>query len=187
LKPEKAWNYEGGVDWYPRERWHFSATVFERRERDDIDYVRANPAAVWQATNFDRLNFRGVEVTMALSLPCSQLLEIQFTGIRGASAALNGLQSKYVFNYPAEQGVVAWQRTSKRGWLARVRMGVANQYQRDSYVLVDASAAWTRSWLHPYARVTNVTNTYYEPVYGVPMPGRAALVGLEICAICRGK
>ncbi|MBV9268153.1 MAG: TonB-dependent receptor [Acidobacteriaceae bacterium] len=187
LKPEKAWNYEGGIDWYPRDRWRFSGTVFERRERDDIDYIRANPNAIWQATNFDQLNFTGVEATMALALPYAQLVAIEFTGIRGASAALNGLQSKYVFNYPSEEAVLSWQRTSPSGWLARIRTGVTNQYQRDSYVLVDASAAWTRSRLHPYARVTNLLNTTYQPVYGVLMPGRAALIGLEICAICRAK
>lgn len=187
LKPEKAWNYESGLDWYPREHWRVSGTVFERRERDDIDFVRANPTAIWQATNFDRLNFTGFEGAIAVTLPHAQLVEAQFTDIRGAAAALKGLQSKYVFNYPEQEAVVSWQRTSARGWVARARLGMANEYQRDSYAVVDASAAWTRYWLHPYARVTNLTETSYQPVYGVRMPGRAAVIGLEICAVCRGK
>jgi hypothetical protein len=52
-------------------------------------------------------------------------------------------------------------------------------------VLLDAYAAWTRSPLHPYVRLTNLTNTSYQPVYGVAMPGRAALVGVEWCVFCK--
>ena len=37
LRPERAWNYEGGIDWTPSSRWHGDLTVFERRELDGID------------------------------------------------------------------------------------------------------------------------------------------------------
>jgi iron complex outermembrane recepter protein len=187
LKPEQAWDYEGGLDWHPRDRWRVSLTAFDRHERDDIDYVRANSSSIWQAMNFDRLNFIGWEAAVSLSLPYAQLVSAEYTGLHGASAALDGLQSKYVFNYPTQEAVLAWQRSSRRGWIARIRTGVTDQYQRSTYVLVDASAAWTRSRFHPYVRVTNLTNADYQPVYGVTMPGRAALVGLELCVVCRSK
>ncbi|MDQ2776067.1 MAG: TonB-dependent receptor [Acidobacteriota bacterium] len=187
LKPEQTWNYEGGLDWHPRERWRVSLTAFDRHERDDIDYVRANSSSIWQAMNFDRLNFVGWEATVSLSLPYAQLVSAEYTGLHGASAALDGFQSKYVFNYPTQEAVLAWQRSSPRGWIARIRTGVTDQYQRSTYVLVDASAAWTRSRFHPYVRVTNLTNADYQPVYGVTMPGRAALAGLELCVVCRSK
>ena len=187
LKPEQAWNYEAGLDWHPRDRWRVSLTAFDRNERDDIDYVRADSAAIWQAMNFDKLNFVGWEASINLSLPGSQLVSAEYTGLHGASAALDGFQSKYVFNYPTQEAVLAWQRTSARGWLARARVGVTDQYQRSTYTLVDASVAWTRSRFHPYARVTNLANQSYQAVYGVPMPGRAALVGLELCIVCKTK
>jgi len=87
LKPEQAWNYEGGVNWIPSERWRLSGTVFERRERNDIGYVRANANAIWQATNFSRVHFTGFEASL--------------------------LQSKYAFNYPVQQAVLAWQGAAK--------------------------------------------------------------------------
>jgi outer membrane cobalamin receptor len=187
LKPEKAWNYEGGLDWHPRDRWRVSLSAFDRHERDDIDYIRANSSAVWQAMNFDKLNFVGWEATVSLSLPRAQSVSAEYTGLHGASSALDGFQSKYVFNYPTHEAVIAWQRISSRGWLARARMGVTDQYQRKTYTLVDASVAWTRSRFHPYARVTNLANTSYLAVYGVPMPGRAALIGMELCVLCKAK
>jgi iron complex outermembrane receptor protein len=179
LKPEKAMNYEGGFDWYATSHLRGSITVFTRRETNDIDYIRANSSDIWQATNFARLTMTGWEASLIWSLPKSQTAELEYTGLHGAQGALNGYQSEYVFNFPTQQAVIAWQRTSRAGWIARVRTGITNQYQRNAYVLVDAYGAWTRSRLHPYLRLTNLTNADYQPVYGVVMPGRAALVGLE--------
>lgn len=187
LKAEEAWNYEGGVDWYPREHLQFTATVFERREENDIDYVRANAGSIWMATNFARVNFTGFEGEMVVSVRHNQKARVEFTSMTGAAGALNGLQSEYAFNYPTQQAVLSWERASAHGWMGVVRSGVANQYQRSAYMVLDASAAWNRSWLHPYVRTTNLTNTSYEPVYGVAMPGRAYMAGLEICVVCRGK
>jgi iron complex outermembrane recepter protein len=184
LKPERAMNYEAGIDWHPAEHWRGAFTVFSRHEKDDIDYIRANSSDIWQATNFNRLTFTGWEASLTWSLAHSQSLEIEYTGLHGAQAALNGYQSEYVFNYPTEQAVIGWQLLSARGLIARLRLGATNQYQRNAYAVLDAYAAWTRSPLHPYLRLTNLTNTDYQPVYGVVMPGRAALVGVEWCVLC---
>ncbi len=186
LQPERAMSYEAGVDLYASRRWRASATGFSRRETNDIDYIRANASDVWQAMNFSKLTFTGIEASLFWSLPSSQTVELQYTALHGAQAALSGYQSKYVFNYPTQQAVVSWQAASSRGWLARFRAGITNQYQRNAYLVMDAYGAWTRSRLHPYARLTNLTNADYQPVYGVVMPGRAALVGLEWCVICKG-
>jgi iron complex outermembrane recepter protein len=185
LQPERAMNYEGGIDVYPANRLRASVTVFSRHEQDDIDYIRANANSIWQAMNFARLTFTGVEASLIWSTTTSQKIELQYTGLHGAEAALDGYQSKYVFNYPSQQAVIGWERFSLHGLIARFRTGITNQYQRNAYILMDAYLAWTRSPLHPYARLTNVTNTEYQPVYGVVMPGRAGLVGVEWCAFCR--
>ncbi len=185
LKPEEAVNYEGGLDWHPASRWTASATVFSRHESNSIDYVRANSTQIWRATNFQKLTFTGVEASLAWRPTDAQLLDLQFTDLHGARAALDGLQSKYAFNYPLQQAIFGWQRVSAHGWMARLRTGVTNQYGRDAYVLVDAYGAWTRFFLHPYVRLTNLTNTSYQPFFGVPMPGRAALIGIEWCVVCK--
>ena len=66
-----------------------------------------------------------------------------------------------------------------------MRTGIANQYQRSAYAVLDASIAYTQYWLRPYVCATNLTDTSYEPIYGILMPGRAAVVGIEMCPICR--
>jgi len=41
--------------------------------------------------------------------------------------------------------------------------------------------------MHPYVRLTNLTNADYQPVLGVVMPGRAFLAGLEWCVVCQSR
>lgn len=184
LTPERAMNYEAGADLYPAAHWRSSLTVFSRHETGDIDYVRANSSDIWQALNFGRLTFTGWEASLFWTPQPSQTVQVEYTGLHGAQGVLNGYQSKYVFNYPTQQAILGWQRISPRGWVARVRTGITNQYQRNAYVLVDAYAAWTRYRVRPYLRATNLTNADYQPVYGVVMPGRAFLGGIELCVLC---
>jgi hypothetical protein len=35
-------------------------------------------------------------------------------------------------------------------------------------------------WLHPYLRMDNLSNTGYQEIAGVPMPGRSFVGGVEI-------
>lgn len=187
LKPERAIDYEGGLDWDLHPNWRAAFTVFQRRDRNDIDYVRADPKAIWQATNFDRLVFTGWEASLGVRFAHAQTVRVEYTGLHGAEAALDGYQSKYAFNYPTQQATVSWERVSPRGWIARIRLGAVNQFERSAYALVDADAAWTRPRIRPYIRFTNLTDTFYEPVYGIPMPGRAILGGIEVCVLCGKK
>jgi iron complex outermembrane receptor protein len=186
LRPERAWNSEGGIDLHPADNWRGSFTFFSRHETDNIDYIRSNPAAIWQATNFGKLTFNGWEGTLVWSRN-GQRMDVQYTGIHGVRAALGSDQSKYVFNYPSQQAILGWQRTSVRGLQTRIRVGVTNQEQRPAYTVVDAYAAYTRSPLHPYLRVTNLTDASYQPVLGVVMPGRAFLAGLEWNVLSRSR
>ena len=64
LKPEKAWDYEGGADWDFSRHLRAAINFFELRERDVIDYVRSDPSAIYVATNFDKLNYTGAEVSL---------------------------------------------------------------------------------------------------------------------------
>lgn len=185
LRPEKATNYEGGVDWRPIPRLRTSVTVFHRREKDGIDYIRASLTDVWRATNFQQLHFTGVESTIAATLPHSQMAEFQYTALRGVQDVVSNNYSKYVFNYPTQQAIASWQIMTNSGWLARTRVGVVDRYKRDAYALVDASVAWTKSRFRPYAQFANLTNTGYEEIIGVRMPGRSAMVGMEILVFSR--
>jgi iron complex outermembrane receptor protein len=182
LKPEEAMSYEAGVDWHLPRHWRAFATGFDRNVKNGIDYVRSSHNLPWQAMNFDRLRFYGAETGLEGDFVHSQKVVVQYTAMHGAQADEAGLESKYVFNYPTQEAVASWQILTPQGLLARTRVGVVKRYQLNPYALWDASIAWTRSRIRPYVQLTNLTNTSYEEIMGVNMPGRAVLAGVEVLA-----
>ncbi|MGH9631997.1 MAG: TonB-dependent receptor plug domain-containing protein, partial [Bryobacteraceae bacterium] len=187
LRPERAWSYEGGFDWNLHGLLRGGVTVFHRREKDGIDYVRRSPNDIWRATNFQSLRFTGFEASVAANLARSNLFEFQYTRLKGARQALDGVFSKYVFNYPVHSGIASWQVLLPGGIAARTRIGALQRLARDAYAVVDFYAARTRGRVHPFIQITNLTDTVFEEIFGVPMPGRALVVGLELKVFTRGN
>ena len=188
LKPESAWNYDGGVDWYLNDRTAASVTVFHSRQTNAIDYVRATPSAPYQASNLVGLQFTGVESSIEYHPTSSQSLKAAWTLLVGAQQALNGLQSAYIFNYPTNNASLQFTQSFKalahqsrtKGILLRTRLGVTQRYQQDPYAVWDVSLAREAGRIHPYLQMTNLTNTAYQEIAGVPMPGRAFTGGIEL-------
>jgi len=180
LRPETAWGSEGGLDFYSGGRWTASATVFQRRERDVIDYVRYSLTAPWQAMNYDHLVFTGVEAAAKATVTRKSTIEFSYTRLFGSEDTLPGTYSKYVFNYPVHEGVGNWQATWQDDFVTRVRLGVLDRFGSTAYALLDLYAAWAHWRIHPFLQLTNATNTFYQEIQGVDMPGRSVFGGFEI-------
>jgi iron complex outermembrane receptor protein len=175
LRPERGWSYESGIDWNPRLRVRVSATVFHRRERDVIDYIRQSQAEIWRAANFQRLHFTGFEASVSV-----REVELHYTGLRGAQAALAGYLSKYVFNYPVHAGIAGWNGMLWDRIAARTRIGVVQRFTRDPYAVWDVFLAASHSRLRPFLQATNLVSTRYEEIPRVAMPGRGIVAGLDV-------
>jgi len=184
LLPETAWSFEGGLLWDPGGRYKAEVTVFERRERNDIDYVRSSSSAPWQAENIARLNFTGVEASFEYRVH-RQRIDVAYTGLYGAQSALGGLQSEYVFNYPSNDARVSWRGTLPGNFVARSRIGVVKRYGRDPYALWDASVGREFKNVSAHLAFSNLTNTGYQEIEGVAMPGRSIILGMDV--FVRGK
>jgi len=180
LRPERAWNYEGGLDWNPSPRWHGDLTVFERRERDDIDYYRASPSDLWQAVNIDALNFTGISSGLRFAVTTSQSMDFRYSWLQGSENAIPIGETKYAFYYPRHSAVAAWQANLPSHFLVRTHLGVIDRLAEGTYALVDVDAAYTRGSVHPFLRLSNLANMSYEEVQGVVMPGRTIIGGLEL-------
>lgn len=179
LKPESAWNYEGGTQ-INFGRQIFDLAVFQRREKDDIDYVRANATGVWQAENIDKLNFTGVETSLRLRIGEAQQLNISYTGLHGAQTTSNAEQSKYTFEHPVHSGILAWQGELPQGITTRLRLNVIDRYRSDPYPVLELAVEHSFGYVKPFLELTNLTNTGYEEIPGVRMQGRAILAGIQI-------
>lgn len=180
LRPERALSYEAGADLHASSRIRASVTVFHRRETDGIDFVRRTTADLWRATNFNKIRYTGFEASTGWRVHNTHLFELSYTGLHGAQAELGGLLSKYVFNYPRHQGIASWQSTLPAGLIARARLGALERYQRDPYAVFDAYLARAKGPVRPFLQLTNLSNTRYQEILGVAMPGRAVMGGVEL-------
>lgn len=180
LRPERAWNFEGGVQWVGLDSLRAELTVFQRRERDGIDYFRRTPSDSWTAANFQRLRFSGIEAAAAWTVRRGHTFEARHTSIRGSQGSLSGLESKYVFNYPTEHSAFSWQGTLPLKTVARARLGRLGRVRRPAYSTLDLFVASQRGRFMPFVQVLNASATHYEEIPNVPMPGRTILGGIEL-------
>ncbi len=187
LRPESAWSYEGGVDYNAGGKLRTEFTVFHRREKDGIDFVRLTPDDLWRATNFQRLNFTGLEAGWTTVLARRHRLDLRYTFLNGAQDLIPGHASRYVFNYPRHAGVVNWQAALPWGLMARSRVSVLQRFRRDAYGLLDVYLARAKGKIHPFVQLTNIGDTSYEEIPGVVMPGRGILGGIEIVLLSSRK
>jgi outer membrane cobalamin receptor len=185
LKPESAWSGDGGVDWNPGARLAISVTGFYSRQHDAIDYVRASSEQPWQAVNLSGLHFAGAESSLTWLATKTQTIRIAWTNLFGAQSALHGLQSEYVFNYPVENAHVEWDAALGHQISLRNTVQVAQRYQQTAYPVWDMALThdsgygkWAR--IRPYLRLANLSNTGYEEIQGVAMPGRSITGGVSI-------
>lgn len=186
LKPESAWNYEGGADWYPSAHIAASVTAFYSQQKNTIDYTRASPNDLWHATNLPGLHFAGVESSLNWRPNSSQQLKLSWTLLKGTQSSLNGLQSDYVFNYPVNNGRVEWTWNLKHGLLLQSRLGVVERYTQAPappqapYAVWDVSAVREVGRFRPYLQMTNLANTGYQEITNVRMQGRGFVGGVEL-------
>jgi len=187
LKPESAWNYEAGADWFVGTTSYLSVTGFYSRQHDAIDYVRADANSPWQAQNLTKLRYAGVETAWTWQPVHSQQIGFAWTYLAGAQEALHGLQSEYVFNYPVNNAAFEWTVGPVRGLMLHNRVGITQRYQHDAYPVWDAAIARERGHIRPYLQMSNLSNTGYQEIEGVPMPGRSFTGGIEILIAKSGK
>ena len=185
LRPESAWSFEAGPEWNPGGRISASVTAFNRQEWDDIDYVKYSPQDPWQATNIPHVAFTGVEAECRIHLFSSQEVRLGYTWLRGSQQPAPGSISEYVFNYPSNHASFSWLGQYRKAVVLRTRVGVTQRVGHDAYPLWDVAASRAGGRVRPYLQLSNLSNTGYEEIPGVAMPGRSIVAGAEIVLLAR--
>jgi len=199
LKPESVWSGEGGADWVPSGRISISATGFYNRQHDTIDYVRAAalpnpllpawcPVDIWCAVNLSGLRFAGVESSATWAPAKGQRVQIAWTQLFGAQPPLNGLESEYALNYPIENIHATWTAALWHDLTVTNSVAIAMPYQQLSnppwndtaYPVWNAALTQTSWKLRPYLRLGNLSNTGYQEIRGIAMPGRSITGGVSL-------
>jgi hypothetical protein len=134
--------------------------------------------------NVDRLNFTGVETSVAFRLHDS-VLDLSYSALHGSGQPANDLQSRYAFNYPSHSATAGWTGTLPGHIAARTRVGAMQRLGQNAYAVWDLYAARSIGYVRPFLQLTNLTNTDYQEITGVVMPNRMVLGGVELA--WRGK
>jgi iron complex outermembrane receptor protein len=203
LRPESAWSYEAGLDWDRGGILRASATVFQRRDTDVIDYVKCGTDQAsmddiacdgkWHAINVQNLRFTGFEGQLQFRLRANNRFDVAYAGLHGSQESLQGLASRYAFSHRRHTGTVGWQGVLPGNVIARTRLGVTERYctasqcasgktsasRGDAYSLWDAAVARQFGYVTAGLAFANLSDTRYEEIQNVVMPGRSVSVGLE--------
>ena len=182
LKPESAWDEEGGAEWHPGGRVQADVTVFHAHEHNDIDYVKlapVTPAELWQAENIPTFNRTGAEASVRIRLGANQELDFGYMGIHGSGLSPD-YAYEYVASYPSNNANVAWSAVFARQIQARSKLQIVQRYRQTAYPLWDAGVARSTGRLRPYLNFENISNTGYQEISGVAMPGHTVVGGMEL-------
>ena len=180
LKPESAWNFEGGVNWFPKPKLALTSTAFYSRQHDTIDYTRAAETDPWMASNLPGVRFTGIETSFAWQPTATETVTVSWTLLAGTQNVLHGLQSEYVFNYPVNNARITWTQHLSSQIALNTRLGVVQRFQQSPYAVWDTSLSRQIEWFRPYLQMTNLTNTGYQEIVNVRMPGRGFVGGVEM-------
>jgi outer membrane cobalamin receptor len=181
LQPETSWDAEGGLEWHPDGRLSGEATLFYSHEHDVIDYAKLTPVTpteLWQAENIPTLNFTGVEAAVHLRLSAGQRIDFGYMGLHGSP--LSPVYSyEYASHYANSNANVAWNGVFCKQVQARMRVQMVQRYQQTAYPLWDAAISRANGRVRPYLQFLNLSNTGYQEITGVQMPGRTVIGGVE--------
>jgi vitamin B12 transporter len=191
LKPETGWSYEAGGEFSLRSQLKFSTSVFERDQKNLIDYVKLSYSDIaYHATNFTSAVTRGIEMSLQWRDESSvnqesvnnftfQSLLISYTYLDSYINRGNAYSSLYSFTHPRHQinAVATGTLLSIQATISAVHKIKLDGAQ---YTLVDAKVHKSFSQIQVFLQGTNLLNQSYEEIVGVPLPGRWMWAGIEL-------
>lgn len=188
LTPEECWSYEIGTD-YMRDWYNCGISIFRREGRDLIDWVRATTNDPWQARNVGKIDTDGVEIDIKIypkekneDLPIS-LISLGYSYLYSQKDE-SSLLSKYVMDYLKHQFTSSVSFDLPFGVEQMVRLSYEERINQRHYFLLDTKISKELKSKHyttkVFINVTNLLNTSYDEVAGVPMPGRWAECGMRV-------
>jgi iron complex outermembrane receptor protein len=179
LTPEHAWSSEAGLDWVPGPGWTTGLAVFDRRERDTIDFVRPSTLVRWQAANIRRVHTQGVELSADRRIPDIGIISARYTYINASSDPLP-LLSKYVLEFARHSLTLSASAGLPAGFEIGQRVDYKRRRDGREYWVVDSRLGRRIGPATIFVEGSNLLDTRYQEVLGVNMPGRWIRAGMTV-------
>jgi outer membrane cobalamin receptor len=178
LKPESAWSTELGTDFIPSRNWLASLTLFDRRERNVIDWIRASASEKWRTANIQKLHTAGLDLGLERSLGSHARLSAHYSYI-STDAKSPGFYSKYVLDFARHSGAVSTGFPLPLKMKYQQTLNYKRRANGRDYWLLDNRLERSFPKFAIAADFTNLLNSRYQDVIGVDMPGRWFVVSLR--------
>ncbi|MDD5681181.1 MAG: TonB-dependent receptor, partial [Candidatus Omnitrophica bacterium] len=188
LKPESAWSYEAGTE-YKDKFLKISNTVFNRNAERTIDWVRNSAADPWRAVNSGRIDTFGVE--NAIEVKTGEILNnifvervrLGYDFITSEKRRGSEAFSKYAMDYLRHNLSLETGSRLPFGIENTFRCSYKRRFDQHGYFFLEnkTSKKIDIAGFHAefYIEGTNLLNTSYEEVTGVPAPGIWIVGGME--------
>ncbi len=205
LLPETAWNAETGIE-YQKGGLTFKMLGFYRYATQSIDWVRNKEQEIWHAENLGRISTWGLETglnwTPLKDLTASKIIERFEFGYRYyfQHHGVENYDSQYVLDY------LKWKMTAgvtlKIGKPFRITACFVWQERNGTYTSFDAVQNMIEVDYKPFATIdlklaynfkaitfiaecSNILNTEYFDLGGIPQPGTWFKAGFELNLVGR--
>jgi outer membrane receptor for ferrienterochelin and colicin len=178
LKPESSWSAEVGADIIPAKDWLGSVTLFSRRERNVIDWIRGSTREKWRTANIGKLSTAGIELSLERAIGSQVRLAARYSIISSDVGKVDYI-SKYVLDYAHDSlsGVLTFRMPLAMELLQTINYK-KHADGRDYWLL---GGRLERSFYKFSAALeyTNLLDRQYQQISGVDMPGRWFIASLR--------
>lgn len=179
LSIEKSLNYQAGCD-FKKENVCLGATFFLRQEKDFIDWIKRTPVQEkWQVENISEAEVKGIEGYLKAGINKILTLDSNYTYI---DKRINdqGYLYKYGPNYIKHLINTALSFNLPFG-IQVVELTYKKKPVRDGWFLLNARLSYhLNKNSQIFLRTTNLLNTEYQEIEGIPQPGRWTEAGLRL-------
>ena len=175
LIPEQATSTEFGFK-YNTSKLDFSTTIFSRKAKNIIDYVKKNENDLWKATNIGSLNTTGFELDLLYKFASkegfSNSFSLGYSNLKDDNYVSNINYSQYSLNSIKNHLISKLNLNYKKLSFSTVFKYVKRS-DESNYSVLD-SKIYYKSF---FVNVNNILDTTYSETNLVPMPGRNMLLG----------
>lgn len=184
LQPEEALSYEAGL-YYNHNIVSGSLSVFSRKGRSLIDWIRYSSDLPWQAENMTRINTTGIDASLSITpggggariLPVKKIT----LGYSYLSSDLKtgGYQSRYILDHLKNQLTASLMHALPFGVEMNWTFRYEDRLDQKEYFITDAKVSRRIECCELFLEASNLFNKYYMDFSGIPMPGRWIIGGIK--------
>jgi len=172
LEPEEAIAQELGLK-FDKNRFSAGLAFFNRDSKKIIDYVKENEEDLWQATNIQNLNTKGLEALADYQFKIgtyTQKIGLSYTFIEDDVKFLDVNFSRYSINSFRHQLAATYRSQFFKNLRQSIIYKFAERAVGESYGVLDASITLNLKSFDVSVMANNIFNTEYFEGNQIPMP-----------------